>query len=237
MRRYDLFARIWRADWPVLGQVFRLGWPIGLTSLAEVGLFAASSLMMGWIGAQALASHGVAIQIASMTFMVHVGLSSAATVRAGKAYGTGDWEMVRLGAIAALILSGVAVALTVILFLGVPEFLVGLFLSPDEPERGAIIAIGAGLLAVAALFQLADAAQVMALGLLRGLQDTRVPMIQAFLSYWALGLPASYVLGFPMGLGGQGIWLGLVVGLAVAAVLMSVRFWRRLARERAGGPA
>ena len=97
--------------------------------------------------------------------------------------------------------------------------------------------MGAGLLAVAALFQLADAGQVMALGLLRGVQDTRVPMIYALVSYWLLGLPAAWFLGFPMGFGGQGIWAGVVVGLAFAAGLMLARFWRGAARRAIGTPA
>lgn len=238
LRRYALFSRIWRPDWEAFGQVFRLGWPIGLTQLAESGLFTASGLMMGWIGTLELAAHGVAVTIASITFMVHIGLSSAATVRAGRFWGVGDMRALRLGAGAALILSGGMVALTVLAFLGLPGPLIGLFLDPADPDRAAILAIGAGLLAVAALFQLADAAQVMALGLLRGVHDTRVPMIHAVLSYWVVGVPTSYVLGFPLGLGPQGIWLGLVLGLGVAAVLMMTRFWRGyLARSDTAGPA
>ncbi|MBF9032182.1 MATE family efflux transporter [Rhodobacterales bacterium HKCCE3408] len=236
MRPYTLFARIWRPDWEAFGQVFRLGWPIGLTHLAESGLFTASGLMMGWLGTVPLAAHGVAVQIASVTFMVHVGLSSAATVRTGRAWGRADLQGLRLGAAAALILSGAMVLLTVAAFLGLPGPLISLFLDPADPARPDILAIGTGLLAVAALFQLADAAQVMALGLLRGVQDTRVPMFYAILSYWALGIPASYLLGFPLGLGGPGIWLGLVIGLAVAAILMMTRFWQRHAGI-AGAPA
>ena len=106
-----------------------------------------------------------------------------------------------------------------------PEFLMGLFLSPDEPDRPGVIAIGVVLLVAAALFQLADAAQVMALSLLRGVQDTRVPMIIATLSYWAVGMPVAYVLGFVFNWGGFGVWLGLAIGLALAGVFMMWRFW------------
>ena len=116
-------------------------------------------------------------------------------------------------------------AATVVLFLTIPEFLTGLFVDPADPDRPAIIAIGVTLLAVAALFQLVDGAQVIALGLLRGVQDTRVPMYYAAFSYWVVGIPASYVLGFTLGLEGVGIWLGLVIGLAFAAVLLMARFW------------
>ena len=112
-------------------------------------------------------------------------------------------------------------------FLAMPEPLISTFLDRAEPARDQIIAIGALLLAMAALFQLADAAQVVALGLLRGVHDARVPMIFASVSYWLVGLPAGYLLAFPLGMGAAGIWLGLVAGLTLAAVLMSHRFWTR----------
>lgn len=230
LRQDTLFARFWRPDWAAFRDVFRLGWPIALTLLAESGLFTATLIMMGWIGTNELAAHGIAIQITSATFMVHIGLSQAATVRAGKAWGRGDRAELRLAGIAALILSLSMVAVTVLVFVTVPEPLIGLFLDPDDPLRGEIIAIGAALLLVSALFQLADAAQVMALGLLRGVQDTRMPMLFAVVSYWLIGLPAAYILGFTFGMQGPGIWLGLVVGLALAGALMMVRFWTGPAR-------
>ncbi|NHQ75970.1 MATE family efflux transporter [Roseovarius gahaiensis] len=232
---HALFQRFWRPDAEALRAVFRLGWPIGITNLAEVGLFAASSIMMGWLGTVALAAHGIALQITSVVFMVHMGLSNAATVRAGQAHGRGDRRSLRDGAAVVLALSLATAALTMGLFHAVPEPMMGLFLGPDDPDRRAVIAIGTGLLAAAALFQLVDAGQVMALGLLRGVQDTRVPMIMAAISYWGIGVPASYVLGFPLGLEGVGIWLGLAIGLAAAAVVMLARFWGWSARDVTAG--
>jgi len=225
MPEHAIFRRLWRPDWEALGRVFRLGWPIGLTNLAEMGLFAAASVMMGWLGTLPLAAHGIALQVTSVMFMVHLGLSNVATVRAGQAQGRGDIEGLRDGAKVVLAVSGTVALLTVIVFLAVPEVLIGLFLSPDDPDRAAVIAIGVTLLAAAALFQVVDAAQVMALGLSRGVQDTRVPMVIAALSYWAVGAPVSYLLGFVLGLGGPGIWLGLAAGLALAGVFMLARFW------------
>jgi MATE family multidrug resistance protein len=204
--------------------------PIGLTSLLEGGMFQASALMMGTIGTVELATHGIAMQCASITFMVHVGLSNAATVRAGRALGQGDARGLRDGARVAVLLSLGFSLLTVALFFAVPEPLVAVFISPDEPEAAAIVAFGVVLLALAGLFQVADAMQVMALGLLRGIQDTRVPMWIAAFSYWAVGIPASWVLAFPLGQGGAGLWLGLVAGLVVAAGLLMTRFWRRAPR-------
>ncbi len=224
-RAESLFARLWRPDWEAFGQVFRLGWPIGLTSLAEVGLFASASIMMGWLGTVALAAHGIALQIISLLFMVHLGLSSVATVRAGRALGRGDAIGLRRGAKVAIAMSLVVSLASVVVFVAIPETLIGVFLNPNETARAEVIAIGIGLLLAGAVFQLVDGAQVMALGLLRGMQDTRVPMIIAGLSYWVVGVPASYVMGFTFGWGGVGIWLGLAVGLALAGVFMMVRFW------------
>ena len=223
----ELFRRLWRPDREMFAQVFRLGVPIGITSLTEVSLFSASALMMGWLGTVPLAAHGIALQLASATFMVHLGLSNAATVRAGNAYGRRDRTHMARGAAVVIAMSLAASALTIVLFLTVPDPLISLFLDPDDPGRPQILVIGTTLLAAAALFQLVDGAQVIALGLLRGVQDTGGPMLIAALAYWGVGIPASYVLGFPMGIGGVGIWLGLACGLAVAGVLLMARFWRQ----------
>ncbi|PZR00481.1 MAG: MATE family efflux transporter [Cereibacter sphaeroides] len=230
LRRFHLFQRFWRADPAALRQVFRLGLPIGLTGLAESGLFEASALMMGWIGTKELAAHGIAIQVTALAFMVHLGLSSAATVRVGRANGAGDVRGLHDAARIAVALSmGFGLSM-VALFLLWPHPLIAVFLDRANPDSEAIIAIGVTLLIMAAMFQMADAAQVMALGLLRGIKDTRGPMVIAAISYWLIGIPASYVLAFPLGYGAAGLWLGLVIGLTCAAVLLMVRFWRRAPR-------
>ncbi len=227
LRRFHLFQRFWRPDWQALHQVFRLGWPIGITGLAESGLFQASALMMGWIGTVELAAHGIAMEVAALAFMVHLGLSNAATVRAGRADGEGDAQRLRDGARVAIGLSFGFGVLMVALFLSVPGPIIALFLDAQKEETAAIIAFGTTLLALAALFQLADAMQVMALGLLRGIRDTRVPMIAAAISYWLIGMPCGYLLAFKAGLGGVGLWLGLTIGLTAAAASMMWRFWSR----------
>src|SRR3990167_2442008 len=220
---YALIFGHWGA--PAMGQVFRLGWPIGITGLAETGMFQASALMMGWIGTEHLAAHGITMEVASLSFMVHLGLSNAATVRAGRAEGAGNAAALRDGAKTAIALAFVVGVVMVTLFLTLPEQIIALFLDATSPDAAQIIRLGAQLLAVAALFQQADAMQVMALGLLRGIRDTRVPMIAAAVSYWLIGIPCSYALAFPLGLGGTGLWLGLVVGLLAAAGSMMWRFW------------
>ena len=226
LRRFHLFQRFWRPDWEAFGQVFRLGWPIGLTGLAESGLFVAAALMMGWVGTVELAAHGIAMEITAVAFMVHLGLSNAVTVRVGRAHGTGDAAALRAASIIGMGLSMGFVAVAVAVFLLVPAPIIGLFLDRTQESTAAIVAFGTLLLGMAALFQLFDAAQVMALGMLRGVQDTRVPMWIATFSYWLIGIPVSYVLAFPLELGGAGLWLGLTVGLALAAALLLGRFWR-----------
>jgi MATE family multidrug resistance protein len=226
LRRFHLWQRFWRPDWVAMRQVWRIGVPIGLTGLAEGGMFQASALMMGWIGTVELAAHGIALEVAALTFMLHVGLSSAATIRVARFDGVGDRVALRRAARVATVISlGVALA-SVALFLSVPGPIVALFLDLEKPESAEILAYGTVLLVLAALFQLADGMQVIALGLLRGIQDTRVPMWLAAVSYWLIGIPCSYVLAFPMGYGGVGLWLGLVIGLACAAASLMWRFWR-----------
>ncbi|MDQ2089260.1 MATE family efflux transporter [Marimonas arenosa] len=234
--QHALFVRLWRPDWAALALVARLGLPIGLTILAETSLFAASSVMMGWLGAAALAAHGIALQLSSATFMIHLGLSSAATVRAGRAVGRRDGTDLRRGARVVTAVSMAVALLAVVVFLAVPGWLVGLFLDPSDPQRGEVLAVGVVLMAAAALFQLVDAAQVIALGLLRGVQDTKVPMLMAVVAYWVIGVPVSYGLGFPAGLGGVGVWLGLAIGLAVAAGLLMWRFWARAMQAAVPAP-
>lgn len=238
LRPYQLFRRFWRLDAPAMRQVFRLGWPIGLTGLAEGGLFEASAIMMGWIGAAQLAAHGIALEAAALAFMVHVGLSSAATIRVAGFAGTGDPRALRDAALVAMGLS-VAVAVVVIgLFLTEPAVIVGLFLDETRPDSAEILTFGVTLLGLAAVFQLADATQAMALGLLRGIQDTKVPMALAAVSYWVIGVPSSYLLAFRFGYGAPGLWMGLVVGLVCAGISLMIRFWMLAPKARmAGEPA
>ncbi len=225
---HALMHRFWRPDWDILRQVAVVGFPIGLTALAEAGMFSASSIMMGWLGTIPLAAHGIALQVATITFMLHMGLSQAATVRAGNAIGRNDKAHLIDGAKVALVLSFVLSVFTMILFVSAPDALISFFIKSDDPARAQILEVGRGLIYMAALFQLVDGGQVLALGLLRGIQDTKVPMIFASVSYWIVGLPAGYILGFVFGFGGLGVWGGLVIGLGCAAALMTWRFIRKL---------
>ncbi|MGZ9809727.1 MATE family efflux transporter [Pseudoroseicyclus sp. H15] len=225
--QFELFVRFWKPDWEALRDAFRLGMPIGLTSLAETAMFTGSSVMMGWIGEIELAAHGIAMQLTALLFMFHVGMSQAGTVRAGAYVGRGDELGLRRTAITAQAIAVLFGFLVVGSFLIWSEPLVGLFIDPNDPERPAIIAIGAPLLLIAALFQFGDGGQATMLGLLRGVQDMRVPMIIATICYWVVGLPGAYLLAFPLGLGPEGLWYGLFLGVTTAMLAFTVRFWRK----------
>ena len=226
-RDYRLFQRFWRPEWPAFREVFRLGLPIGLTILAEVGLFLAASVMMGWLGTVPLAAHGIAIQLASISFMIPLGLSNAATVRVGQAYGRGDMAGLSRAAHTVMGLSVVISFAAATLFWLMPETLVSLFLDDANVDAAELLAVAVPLILVAAAFQMVDAIQAIGAGLLRGIKDTRIPMIMAVISYWPIGLSAAYGLGFGLGYGGPGIWAGLAIGLGVAAVLLNLRFANR----------
>ena len=219
-----LFQRIWQPDWTSMRTVIRLGLPISVTSLAEAGLFSASTLMMGWLGTIAVAAHGIALNITSLTFVIHLGLSSAATIQVGQAFGADRLEELKSSAIMASLASAMVVCATVVLFLSIPEFMVSLFVDPKAPELDQILTYGKLFLLMSALFSTVDAAQVMALGILRGIQDTSVPMGMAVVSYWLIGIPVAYWLAFPLGWEGVGLWAGLAVGLACAAIGLLARF-------------
>ncbi len=231
LRRYHLFGRFWRADWARFRALWRIGLPIGLTLAFEVTIFNAAALLMGRIGASELAAHAIALQIASFTFMVPMGVGQAVTVRVGLAFGAGDRDGVTRAGWTAFALGVGFMVFTALLMVLVPHALVGVFLDLADPKNAPVVAFAVSFLFLAALFQLADGAQAVGAGMLRGLQDTRVPMMFALFGYWGIGLPVGVVLGFWTPLRGTGIWIGLALGLLVVAALM---LWRWTQRERLG---
>lgn len=231
-KKYELFVRFFRPDWPRFWKMWRFGLPIGLTFLAETGLFSFASFMVGWLGAVALAGHAVALQLAAIAFMVPLGLSQATTIRVGLAFGRGDRVGAARAATVSLLLALAFMSSTAALFLLAPELLISAFLDPDDPRNAAAREAAAMFLVVAALFQLVDGAQVVGGAALRGLSDMTAPAVIAVLGYWAAGAPISYFFGHGVGWGGVGVWLGLAAGLGVAAVVMNVRLQLLLSPER-----
>jgi multidrug resistance protein, MATE family len=226
-RRYRLFGRFWRADWPRFREMIRLGLPIAGIIVFETSLFGAAGLLMGLIDANSLAAHAVALQIASLAFMVPMGIGQAATVRVGRADGAGNRDGVTRAGWTAWLLGVSFMSLTALLMILVPELLVSAFIDISDPANQAVVQLAVGFLALAALFQIVDGAQAVSAGMLRGLRDTTTPMVYAALGYWGVGMPVAIGLAFGLGMDGRGIWLGLVAGLAVVAVLLLVRWTRR----------
>ena len=226
-RRYHLFGRFWRSDWPRFMEYWRLGLPIAVAIVIEATIFDLTILLMGLFGETALAAHAITIQIASMSFMVPLGFSQAATVRVGRAYGAMNAEAIARAGWTAFAFGVGAMGLVALAMITMPRALLWVFLELDTPETAPVIAYATVLLALGALFQLADGAQVMAAGMLRGLHDTRVPMVYAAVGYWGIGLPVGAALAFLTPLGGYGLWLGLAAGLTVVAILLLRRWLRR----------
>jgi MATE family multidrug resistance protein len=225
-RRFHLFGRFWRPDWPRFRHIWRLGLPIGLTMALEGAVFGAAAYLMGLINPESLAAHAVALQIAVLTFMVPLGLGQAVTVRVGRALGRNDTAAISRAGWTAWLL-GVGFMAVMALFIWMfPDELIGLFLKPD-PANERVIALAVYFLTVAAAFQIFDGAQVVAAGMLRGLHDTRMPMLFALVGYWVVGIGVGVWLAFGRGWHGVGIWTGLAAGLAFVAALMIARWTMR----------
>lgn len=221
---FHIFAKLGRPDSHYFRRLFRIGWPIGASFGIEMMLFMLTLFMMGWIGTISLAAHLVAIQCAAFTFMVPLGVGLATSVRVGQAVGARDAAAARRAGYAGMSLSVMFMSATALLFWMAPRWVVGIYLDLDAPANAEVIEVAVVLLSVAAIFQVADGIQVSAAGALRGFKDTTVPMIISIVSYLGIGLASGYVLGFNLGLGGRGLWWGLVMGLGVAAVLLVARF-------------
>ncbi len=226
-RRYRLFGRFWRSDWPRFKGLLRLGLPIAGILAFEVTIFNAAALLMGLIDADSLAAHAIAIQISSITFMVPLGLNQAVTVRVGLAHGAGNPEGVSRAGWTAYVIGVAFMALMALMMILWPRLLISAFIDLSAPANARVIGLAVSFLVFAALFQIFDGAQAVAAGMLRGLHDTKIPMIYAAIGYWGIGLPLGVLLAFHFGFNGVGIWAGLSIGLAVVAALLLGRWLRR----------
>jgi MATE family multidrug resistance protein len=224
-KKYRVLGRFWRMDWELMRQLIAIGVPISGTMLLEWGLFSSAAILVGWLGTTALAAHQIALQIAAILFMVPFGISMAATVRVGHAVGRGDPIGTRRAGFTALALGAVimvALTLIVVLFRNVIPLL---FLGDSTTTTAAEAAQLAGaLLLVGATWFVVDGIQGIAAGALRGLNDTRVPMLYAALSFWVVGFSSAYALAFWFGFGVFGVWIGFAFSLWLFALLLAVRF-------------
>jgi MATE family multidrug resistance protein len=218
--------------WPnpkPIGKLMHIGLPMSITLLAEGGLFVAAALLIGTMGEDMVASHQVALNVAALFFMVPLGLAMAITVRVGNAVGRGDPSGIRYAGFCGIGLTLVTQTISAGLMLRFPHLIASLY-THDKT----VIALAAQLLLLAGLFQFSDGIQVASNGALRGLKDTRVPMAITLFAYWGVGMPVGWWLAFRQGLGARGIWMGLIAGLSMAALLLFVRFWRSSYRRHAG---
>jgi MATE family multidrug resistance protein len=241
-RRYHILVRLWRIDWDLMRQILVIGAPISIALLLEYGLFSSAALLMGMISTAALAAHQIALQVTAILFMVPLGISMAATVRVGQAFGRADADGVKRAGIVAMWL-GIAIAATLTAAVIVLRFAIArFFLGADIHNADTAINLAASLLMIGATFFVTDGLQTIAAGALRGINDTRVPLLFAALGYWGIGFSSAYALAFHTPLGGQGVWIGLSLGTLVYATLLIARFRRlagRLARTsiRDRGPS
>ncbi len=229
-RKYRILGKFWRSDWTLFAQLIAIGAPISGTFLLEYGVFAAAALLMGWIGTTELAAHQIAIQIASIMFMVPYGISMAATVRVGHAVGRRDTHATRRAGFVGIALGALFMAGMTVLVIAARDIIPLAFLGGAAMRADATAALTATLLVVGASFFIADGVQTVAAGALRGLNDTRVPLLLSAICFWGIAFTASCALGFPLGLGAFGIWIGLSLGLMVYAVLLVWRFHALTAR-------
>jgi multidrug resistance protein, MATE family len=230
LREYRIFDSILRLDPRLCGRIFRFGLPAGGISTVESGLFVAVQLLIGTLGVVALAANQIAFTAGGIVFMIPLALSQAAAARVGYNLGAGNVTAARQSGFVALALSAVYMAVMATFMWTCSEAIVSIFLDDTDPTAVTMLPLAAALIAIAAVFQIVDGAQIIAMGALRGLSDTMVPFMLGLLGYWAIGLTSGYIFAFPLGHGAIGLWWGLALGLTASATLLT---WRFHARTRA----
>lgn len=221
-KRFDIFGKFRLPEKKYLGELLRIGIPIGISSAMEVTMFAVVSLLMSTISAIAVAGHQIAINFAAMTFMIPFGLSIAITARVGQSIGKGRPLEARFRGFVGIGISTLIMACTSLFIFLFPDLIASIYTNDME-----VTGIAVQLLYMAAVFQLSDGLQVSGYGALRGLKDTKIPMFVNLFAYWIVGIPVAWLLGFPAGYGAQGLWTGLIIGLTIAAILHNIRFFRQ----------
>ena len=221
-KRYvDFGLRILRfkPNWTLCQRILKIGIPTGFQFIFEVSAFSAAAIMMGWISVNALAGHQIAINLASISYMMATGVATAGMIRVSHYIGKEDYKGMREAGMVAFGLVATFMFVCALLFFVLRFLLPTLYI--DDPQ---VISLAASLLVLAGLFQLSDGIQVVGLGVLRGLEDVKVPTVVTFLAYWGLGLPLGYFLAFTMGFAEKGIWIGLLIGLTLTAGMLLYRF-------------
>lgn len=230
-KKFQVLGRFWRSDWPLFWKLVVIGAPISGAFLLEYGVFASAALLMGRISTTALAAHQIALQTAAIMFMVPFGISMAATVRVGQAVGRGDAPATRIAGFTAIGVGAVFMATMTLLVIATRHWIPALYLGTESANAAETVALASKLLLLGACFFIFDGVQTIGAGALRGLHDTRVPLLFAAFGFWVIGFTAAYAFGFPLGYGAEGIWVGLTLGLFVFAGLLVWRFHWLTARS------
>ncbi|MBK7629490.1 MAG: MATE family efflux transporter [Ignavibacteriales bacterium] len=218
-KQYDVTFHFRGINIPVMKKLLSLGLPSGFQYFFEVGAFTFAVIMIGWIGSNELAAHQIAINLASISFMAVLGISQAASIRVGNAMGEQNIPNVRKAGFTAIGLGAAIMSIAGLTFILLNKFLPTLYI-----DDKAVISIASRLIIIAALFQLSDGTQAVGIGVLRGLTDVKGPTIITFVAYWIISLPIAYLLAFKFNLGVDGVWIGLLIGLTVSAILLTMRF-------------
>lgn len=225
-KEYDPSLKFRGINFEVIKKIVRVGIPTGFQMFFEVGAFSFAAIMIGWLGTNQLAAHQIAISLASVTFMIILGISTAATIRVGNNFGRKDYVELRKSGSAALILGTVIMAFFGICFILFKDYLPLLYISDTE-----VISVASSLLVIAAFFQIFDGTQAVGLGILRGMVDVKIPMVMAFVAYWIISIPLGYILGFTFEMGPEGVWISLSVGLIVASIFFTYRFYKNINKK------
>ncbi len=226
LRTFRLFSQLWKPNHPILTEVFKLGLPTGIAFTAEVGLFSVTTFLMGKLGVTVLAAHQIVFQTISFIFMVPLGIAYATTIRVGLWLGKEDWAGIRRAGFVGMGLGGGFMAIMATIVLMFPRWVISLYLDLSNPVNQPLVPIATAMLTIAALAQILDGVQAATAGALRGLQDTQIPMVLSFIAFWGMGLTSGYFLGFHLGWGGVGLWIGQAIGITMASVLFIRRFLR-----------
>jgi len=211
----------WKFDRAVINQLLKIGVPSGLQYIFEVGAFATAAIMVGWISAESLAAHNIALNLSAITYMASTGLAAAATIRVGNQVGLKDKVNIRMAGFSLMGMVAVFMAICGVLLILLRDLLPALYIENME-----VRSIASVLIIIAAAYQISDGLQAVGLGVLRGLTDVKVPTIVTFVSFWIIAIPLGYVLGFTLEMGVNGVWYGLCVGLTLAAIFHIWRFNR-----------
>ncbi|MEH1874524.1 MATE family efflux transporter [Nostoc sp.] len=215
----------------IIGEIFQVGLPIGGLIAVEAGLFTVVTFIIGQLGTNALAAHQIALQTISISFQLALGISLATTVRVGQLVGQNDLLATRLAGYVGIAIAGVSMGVVGITLWLVPKSIISLYIDINNPNNADVVALAVKLLGVAAIFQIVDGVQVTAGGALRGLKDTRIPMLIGIFAYWCVGLFTGYTFGISSGYGAIGLWWGLAIGLAIAAIIMTWRFSKKTTNQ------